>query len=318
MTEHVGSAGHHWERRTLQKVLLEHIKEQRRARRWRIFFKLMIIIFIAFLLYNWFHKDLPQPISSSKDHTALINIKGEIDSEKEASAENIRDALHSAFKNKHVKGIVLRVNSPGGSPVQARQIFEEIRSLRTQHPHVKIYAAIEDLGASAAYLISVAADAIYADKTSLVGSIGVRMDSFGFVEVMKKVGIERRLYTAGKHKAFLDPYLPSKPDEVDFIERQLGKVHEVFINNVREGRGTRLHETPEIFSGYFWCGEDALALGLIDGYGDAHYIAKEIIHAPDMVDYTPGVNLLDKIANRLGASIGHAFSQSAHSFMKGL
>lgn len=317
MTEHVGS-GHHWERRTLQKVLLEHIKEQRRARRWSIFFKLMIIIFIAFLIYNMFHKDLPQPISTSKDHTALIKVKGEIESEKEASAENIRDALHSAFKNKHVKGIVLEINSPGGSPVQARQVYEEIRSLRTQHPHVKVYAAIADLGASAAYLIASAADAIYADKTSLVGSIGVISDSFGFVELMKKVGIERRLYTSGKHKAFLDPFSPKKQDEVDFFDAQLKKVHEVFISNVREGRGTRLHETDDIFSGYIWCGEDALALGLMDGYGDAHYIAKEIIHAPDMVDYTTSATLLDKLANRLGASVGQSLSAGTKSFLKGL
>lgn len=312
------SANTQWERQTIQTVLLEHITEQRRARRWGIFFKFAIFAFIIIILLASFKKDLSQPVMMTKDHTALIDIKGEIGADQNASADNIRTALRSAFNNNHVKGIVLRINSPGGSPVQARQVFDEIQALKTEHPDIRIYAAIEDLGTSAGYLIATAAEAIYSDKTSLVGSIGVRLESFGFVDVMHKVGVERRSYVAGNHKDMLDPFLPRNPADERFIQKQLQTVHEAFIQNVKEGRGDRLHETPDLYSGLFWCGEEALALGLIDAYGDAYYVAKHIVKAEEVVDYTTGTNLFDRLAHRLGTSMGQVLSSQAGFVFKGL
>jgi protease-4 len=306
------NSGSQWERQTIQKVLLEHIREQRRARRWGIFFKLMFFV-LAVFIFSWLYtgsqsKDIPQPLTG-KAHTALINIRGEIMDEQDASAENIRDALKAVFENKHVKAVVLRINSPGGSPVQSRQIWDEIMRYKAKYPGIKIYAAIEEMGTSAAYLIATAADEIYADKTSLVGSIGVRLDSFGFVDAIHKIGVERRLYAAGKHKGLLDPFLPSNPEDDAFINEQLKIVHQAFIENVRQGRGARLKETPDIFSGLFWTGEQAIQLGLIDAFGDASYIAREIVKA-DLVDYTPSTGLLDRLANRIGASAAKAILYS--------
>ncbi|HQZ88217.1 MAG TPA: S49 family peptidase [Gammaproteobacteria bacterium] len=305
------------EQNILQTVLLEHIREQRRARRWSMFFKLIFVGFLIYLFTSFYNRDLPQPISLGQPHTAVIDVYGEIAAEDPANADDIRDALRTAFTTKQVKGVILRINSPGGSPVQARQIFSEIRNLKKQHPHIKIYAAIEDLGTSAAYLIAAAVDNIYADKTSIVGSIGVKIDSFGYVEGMKKIGVERRLYTAGKYKGILDPFSPRNPEEEGFINEQLRTVHMAFIENVREGRGNRLRETPDIFSGLFWSGEQALTLGLIDGFGDAQFIAKELIKIENLVDYTPNPTLLDKLARRMGASIGQTLLLNAGLIQKG-
>lgn len=302
MSEKAQTGSTHWERHTIQKILLEHIVEQRRARRWGIFFRLLVVAAVVLLLFTTLHKDLPQPVISSA-HTAIIDISGEIDAEQNNNADSIRTSLKAAFENKHARGVILRINSPGGSPVQARQIYNHIMYFREKYPNTKIYSVIEELGTSAAYLIACATDEIYADQTSLVGSIGVRIDSFGFVDAMHKVGVERRLYTAGKFKGALDPFLPRNPVEDAFIDNQLKIVHQAFIENVRQGRGSRLKETPDIFSGQFWVGEQALELGLIDGYGDAYGVARQIIHAPEIVDYSPTSNLLDRLANRLGASV---------------
>lgn len=308
MFKETNTSNPHWERQVLQNVLLEHLTEQRRARRWSLFFKFLFIITFFGLFLHGYSSDTPQPKGILQAHTAVIDITGEIAAEATANAEDIRIALRKAFANKHVKGVVLRINSPGGSPVQSHQIYQEMRELRAKHPSIKVYAAIEDMGTSAAYLIASGADAIYADQTSLVGSIGVRMDSFGFVDVMNKVGIERRLYTAGQNKGILDPFLPRKPEEEAFIKQQLQSVHEIFIANVKEGRGTRLHITPDIFSGLFWNGTDALKLGLIDGFGDTQYIAKTLVKNEHLVDYTPSSNLIDKISNKIGASMGAALA----------
>lgn len=297
------TSGSQWERQTIQKVLLEHIEEQRRARRWSIFFKLVVVGMILFFVYNYSDRDMGQNAIIAQAHTAVIDVEGEIGAAQEANADNLRDALKSAFANKQVQGVILRINSPGGSPVQARQVYDEIRSLRQLYPQTKIYAAIEDLGASAAYLIASATDAIYSDKVSLVGSIGAKIDSFGFVGIMEKAGVERRLYTAGSEKGILDPYSPRTATDDAFINQLLAITHEAFIKNVRDGRGTRLKESPNIFSGLIWTGEQALHLGLIDGHGDAQYIAKEIIKAEHLVDYSPTVNVVDRIANRIGASM---------------
>lgn len=305
------------EQKILQTVLLEHIKEQRRARRWSLFFKLIFIGFLVFFFMSVYNRDLPQPVTLSLPHTAVIDIYGDIAAEEPANADDVRDALKVAFASKQVKGVILRINSPGGSPVQSRQIFSEIRHLRKQHPDIKIYAAIEDLGTSAAYLIAAAADEIYADKTSLVGSIGVKIDSFGFVEGMQKVGVERRLYTSGKYKGILDPFSPRNPTEDILINETLKMTHMAFIENVREGRGNRLRETPDIFSGLFWSGEQALGLGLIDGYGDAQSIAKDIIKVENLVDYTPNPTLLDRLTRRIGASVGQALLLNTGLVQKG-
>lgn len=304
-----GSSGSaHWERQIIQKVLMEHVIEQRRSRRWGIFFKLIVIIAILFLLYYFFvQNELPQPGITTQDHAAYIEIYGDIDASQQNNADNIRSSLKSAFTTKQVKGIILRINSPGGSPVQARMIFDAIKYYRAKYPDIKVYATIEELGTSAAYLIASAADEVYADKTSIVGSIGVLINSFGFVDAMKKVGVERRLYIAGKYKGALDPFLPRNPVEDAFVEQQLKIVHQAFIDNVKEGRGDRLKvdQNPDLFSGQFWVGEDALNLGLIDGFGDVYSVTRNIIQVDNLVDYTTTSNLLDRLANRLGASFAY-------------
>ncbi len=299
------SKGTHWEKETLQTVLLEHIQEQRRARRWGIFFKLFLIVVIVVGFSGLFKKDATaKPAVGSRAHTALIDIIGTIEANSDSSADNIRVALRSAFDNKQAKGIVLRINSPGGSPVQARQVFDEIRTLRAKNPTVKVYAAIEDMGTSAAYLIACAADEIYSDQTSLVGSIGAKIDSFGFVDAMQKLGVQRRIYSSGKYKTILDAYSPTTVEETKLITEQVESTHQAFIENVRVGRGARLNENHEdIFSGLFWSGSNALPLGLIDGFADAHYIARELIQAEKIIDYTPNSNFLDRLVRRVGASL---------------
>lgn len=311
-TQPTGTNSSHWERQTIQKLLLEHVVEQRRARRWNLFFKILVVMVIAYFLIVTINKELPQPVMLNQAHTALIDINGEIDASQQNNADNIRDSLKSAFENKNVKGVIIRINSPGGSPVQSRHIFDEIWAYRLKYPKTKVYATIEEIGTSAAYLVACASDAIYADQTSLVGSIGVKIDSFGFVDAMHKFGVERRLYTAGKFKGSLDPFSPRNPAEDVFITHQLDLVHKAFINNVRQGRGDRLKEAenPDIFSGQFWVGEDALKLGLIDGFGDAYFVAREIIKAPNLVDYSPSSTIFDRLANRLGASVAQSLRRA--------
>ena len=311
------STSQSWERQTIQTVLLEHLNEQRRARRWGIFFKLVTLVIIIAFACNLYFKDRSQAAVSTREHTAVVNIYGAIAADEEANAETIRDALRSAFQNKQAKGVVLRINSPGGSPVQARQVYNEIRALRKQYPNTKVYAAIEDMGTSAAYLIACAADKIFADETSLVGSIGVKMESFGFVDLMQKAGIERRAYTAGKYKTILDPFAPMGEVEKQHILEELKVTHDAFIQNVREGRGKRLQENELLFSGLFWSGSRALKLGLIDGFGDADFVAQTLVKAKELVDYTPDINLIDKLTRRMGASLGAALS-GMHLLKQGL
>lgn len=294
-----------WEQQAVQAVILEHIKDQRSARRWTALYRLMILGIIAFIFFQVLKWDL-SPASSSilqQSHTAVIDIRGPIDADQSASADNINSALDMAFESKLVKGIILRINSPGGSPVQARQIYDKIQSLNAKNDKVKVYALIEDLGTSAAYLIASSTEEIHADKTSIVGSIGVIMEGFGFPDSMQKLGVERRLYMAGKNKALLDPFSPRNPEQEHFLQQELDMVHQAFIQNVRNGRKDRLKETPEMFSGLFWSGEHALRLGLIDGHKNAGEIAKELINAENMVDYTPGISVIDRIANRIGANL---------------
>ncbi|MCG6539183.1 signal peptide peptidase SppA [Pseudomonas sp. KSR10] len=291
----------------LEKTLLAGVQEQRRARRWGIFFKLLTFVYLfgALLMFSPL-LEIGDSRSASGSHTAVINVRGMIADEESASADNVVGALRAAFEDPKTKGVVLRINSPGGSPVQSGYIYDEIRRLRGEHSDIKVYAVIADLGASGAYYIASAADEIYADKSSLVGSIGVTAATFGFVETMDKLGVERRVYTSGEHKAFLDPFQPEKPEETKFWRDVLGTTHRQFIDSVKQGRGDRLQvaDHPELFSGLIWSGEQALELGLIDGLGNTSYVAREVIGEEELVDFTVKDSALDRFTKKLGASVG--------------
>ncbi len=290
----------------LEKTLLAGVQEQRRARRWGIFFKVLTFIYLFGALALFIPKlDLQQSAVAGKEHTALIEVRGMIMADEEASADNVVSSLRAAFEDPKTKGIVLRINSPGGSPVQSGYIYDEIKRLRGEYPDTKVYAVISDLGASGAYYIASAADQIYADKASLVGSIGVTAATFGFVGVMEKVGVDRRVYTSGEHKAFLDPFQPQKAEETQFWQGVLETTHKQFIDSVKKGRGERLKvaEHPELFSGLIWSGEQALELGLIDALGSSSFVAREVIKAKDIVDYTHEDTPFDRFAKKLGASV---------------
>lgn len=290
----------------LEKTLLAGVQEQKRARRWGIFFKALtfIYLFVALAMFApGLHLD--DAAARTKPHTALIEVRGMIADQEEASADNVVNSLRAAFKDPNTKGVVLRINSPGGSPVQSGYIYDEIRRLRAAHKDIKVYAVITDLGASGAYYIASAADEIYADKASLVGSIGVTASGFGFVGVMDKLGVDRRIYTAGEHKAFLDPFQPPKLEETEFWKTVLDTTHKQFIASVKQGRGERLKDAqhPELFSGLIWSGEQAIELGLIDGLGNSSYVAREVVKAKELVDYTHQDTPFDRFAKRLGASV---------------
>ncbi|MCP3753097.1 S49 family peptidase [Pseudomonas sp. SBB6] len=290
----------------LEKTLLAGVQEQRRARRWGIFFKLMGFVYLFGILALFTPlMDMDKAASRSVSHTALVEVRGLIADKEPASADNVVGGLREAFKDPKTKAVVLRINSPGGSPVQSGYIYDEIRRLRAEYPAIKLYAVISDLGASGAYYIASAADQIYADKASLVGSIGVTAAGYGFVGTMEKLGVERRTYTAGEHKAFLDPFQPQKPEETAFWQGVLETTHKQFIASVKQGRGERLKdkEHPELFSGLIWSGEQALALGLVDGLGSAGYVAREVVGEKELVDFTVEESPFDRFSKRLGASV---------------
>lgn len=294
----------------LEKAVLAGVVEQRRARRWGIFFKSLGFLYVfgaLFLFSPWASLDRAAAL---KSHTALIDVRGVIADEERASADNIVGSLRAAFKDKNTRAVVLRINSPGGSPVQSGYIYDEIRRLRGEYPDIKLYAVITDLGASGAYYIASAADAIYADKASLVGSIGVTASGFGFVEAMQKLGVERRTYTSGEHKTFLDPFVPQKEEETRFWGTVLDTTHKQFIASVKQGRGERLkdREHPELFSGLVWSGEQALELGLIDGLGSAGYVAREVVGEKNLVDFTEKESPIDRFAKKLGAGVAEQVS----------
>lgn len=282
-----------WERDLLARLAMSSLNEQRRARRWGIFFKaLAFIYFTAFLLM------LAQPewgvTGTGTEHTAVVNVNGVIASDTFANAEAINESLRAAFKDENTKAVVLRINSPGGSPVQAGHIYDEMLRLRREYPEIPLYAVIEDLGASGGYYVAAGAEKIYADKASIVGSIGVRWDSFGFVQAIEKLGIERRLMTAGENKGLWDPFLPEKDNEKQHVQALLDEVHQQFINAVRSGRGDRLKENELIFSGLFWTGEKSLELGLIDGFGDVQYVAREVFKQETLQDFSPRRNYWER------------------------
>ncbi|QBF27822.1 S49 family peptidase [Pseudomonas tructae] len=290
----------------LEKTLLAGVQEQRRARRWGIFFKLLTFVYLFGILALFTPlMSMDKAASRSVSHTALVEVRGMIADQEPASADNIVGGLREAFKDPKTKAVILRINSPGGSPVQSGYIYDEIRRLRAEYPAIKLYAVISDLGASGAYYIASAADQIYADKASLVGSIGVTAAGYGFVGTMEKLGVERRTYTAGEHKAFLDPFQPQKPEETAFWQGVLETTHQQFIASVKQGRGERLKdkEHPELFSGLIWSGEQALALGLVDGLGGASYVAREVVGEKELVDFTVEESPFDRFSKRLGASV---------------
>ena len=304
-----------WERTVLEKVALKAIEEQRRARLWGALFKLLWFAF-AFLVFaalmGWIGRSDPEggPTTVGK-HTAVVDVDGIIGIESKASAEKVIKGLNRAFKDENTKGVIIRINSPGGSPVQSGYINDEIRRLRAKHPKIPVHAVVQDLCASGGYYIAVAADRIYVDKASLVGSIGAIMGGFGFVGTLEKLGIERRAYAAGEDKDFLDPFLPENPRHREHAQRMLNEIHQQFIKVVRQGRGTRLKESPEIFSGLVWSGERSIELGLADALGSAEYVAREVIKAEKLVDYTVEENYFEALSKRLGTSFGETAARAA-------
>lgn len=291
-----------WERATLERLALRALDEQRRARQWSTLIRLLWLTLFFLVVagaLGWIGGASKEPIRTGK-HTALVELRGVIGVESRASADKMIQALNAAFKDKHTQGVVLRINSPGGSPVQAGYINDEIRRLRAKYPQVPLHAVVQDLCASGGYYVAVAADRIYVDKASLVGSIGVIMSSFGFTGAMDKLGIERRAYTAGENKDFLDPFAPENPAHREHAKKMLEEIHQQFIKVVRDGRGTRLKDSPEIFSGLVWTGERAVQLGLADGYGSLDSVARDVFKAENVVDYTPEDNYFEQLSKRLG------------------
>lgn len=291
-----------WERATFERLMFATLEEQRTARRWRSFIRLAWLAFFVFLLWALMHRGAPST-DKTAPHTAVVEIKGEIASGGEASAENVVAAMRGAFEDTGAQAVVLLINSPGGSPVQAGIINDEIKRLRVKHKK-PVYAVVEESCASAAYYIAAATDRIFVDKASIVGSIGVLMDGFGFTGLMDKVGVERRLMTAGENKGFLDPFSPQTEKHRVFAQSMLDQVHRQFIDAVKAGRGNRLKETPELFSGLFWTGQQAVELGLADQFGNLDFVAREIVKAEELVDYTRRENVAERLAKKFGAAIG--------------
>ncbi len=300
------NTGDGWERNVLEKVALAAIAEQRTARRWSMSFKMLVMIYLFLVLFlgmGWLKKAGDK---STGKHTAMVELRGVIASEGQASADNVTSGLQAAFKDSNTVGVVLRINSPGGSPVQAGYINDEIKRLRGLYPNIPLYAVVEDICASGGYYVAVAADKIYVDKASIVGSIGVLMNGFGFTGTMEKLGVERRAIAAGENKKFLDPFSPVNPAHKAFAEKMLAEIHEQFITVVRQGRGKRLKETPELFSGLVWVGPKSIELGLADALGSVDSVARDVIKAEDVVDFTPHENIAERVARKFGAAMAEA------------
>jgi protease-4 len=297
-----------WERELVTKLATAALKEQRRARLWGIFFKLLTFAYITLFLImavEWKGAD-----GSGGKFTAMVEVNGLIAPGTDASAEKIVAALQAAFKNKNTQGVVVRINSPGGSPVQAQTIYDEMKRLRKKYPEIPLYAVVEDVCASGGYFVAVGADRIFVGKASIVGSIGVLMNGFGFTGLMDKLGIERRLITAGDNKGMLDPFSPLDQKDAAHVKALMGDIHQQFIGVVREGRGQRLKETPEIFSGLIWTGQRSVDLGLADEFGSLEYVAREVVKAEEIRDFTISEGVAEKLARRFGASIASAFAES--------
>lgn len=293
-----------WARETLRQLAMSAVVEQRRTRRWGIFFKLLFFSYLIAVLVLVWPEDLLSTGSSHKPHTALVRIEGLIASSTEANAKNVIAALRNAFKDTNTVGVVLEINSPGGSPVQSGEIFDELQKLRQQYPKIPIHAVTSDVCASGGYYIAAGAQNIYANKASIVGSIGVRMDSFGFTDAISKLGIERRAYTAGSNKDFLDPFKPVNPGQIQHLQSMLDAIHAQFIAAVKQGRGNRLKDDAQLFSGLMWTGEQGIALGLVDALGNTRYVAEEVIGEKNILDYTERTGWLDRLLSGAEARLG--------------
>jgi protease-4 len=295
-----------WERQALEHLLLENLKESRKARRWKTILRvLFLILIIGFILQVLDLRPFGGTFGAER-HTAMVSIEGEISANAIANALDIGSALQAAFENDNSVGVILRINSPGGSPVQSGIINDEIRRLRTLHPSKPLHVVVEDICASGGYYIAVAGDQILVDKASIVGSIGVVMDSFGFTGLMDKLGISRRMITAGSNKGMLDPFSKEDPKQVEMVQTMLNEIHQQFIAVVKAGRGDRLKENPEIFSGRVWSGEQAVKMGLADGFGTVDTVARDVFKAPNILDYTMKENFAERVAKRFGAEMGSA------------
>ncbi len=300
-----------WERELVTKLATAALKEQRRARLWGIFFKLLTFAYITFILLLAVDWKGRAELASGKKHTAMVELSGLITPGGDASAEKINTALQAAFKDKNTQGVVIRINSPGGSPVQSQTIYDEMRRLRKKYPDVPLYAVVEDICASGGYFVAAGADRIYVSKSSVVGSIGVLMNGFGFTGLMDKLGIDRRLVTAGENKGMLDPFSPVQQRDVEHARKLVGDIHQQFIAVVREGRGKRLKETPDMFSGLIWTGQMSIELGLADALGSLESVARDVIKAEDIVDFTQKEGLAEKVAKRFGAGVAGALAELA-------
>jgi len=303
---------HLWERRVITKLAQASLKEQKRARRWSIFFKFLVFAYITFVLFMFLEPDITKAKMSQK-HTALVELQGVIANDESASADNIVSALRSAFEDEKTEGVILRINSPGGTPVQAGYIYDEIIRLREKYPETALYAVVSDMAASGGYYVASAADEIYASNSSIVGSIGVRMDSFGVVDAMEKLGIESRTLTAGENKALLDPFTPVNEKAMVHLQTMIDEIHLQFIDAVKKGRGDRLKEFDDLFTGLIWTGQEALEFGLVDNIGSASYVAREVIGAEDIVEYTVEEDVLERLVDRLGASTAKMLNKEVFS-----
>ena len=305
-----------WERDVIANLARDALAEQKRARRWGIVFKTLTFLYLFLLLFialGWLGGG---DVIETGDHTAVVELNGIIAPDSEANADDVVAGLNDAFEAEGTKAVVLRINSPGGSPVQAASINDEIRRLRGLHPEIPIYAVVEDICASGGYYVAVAAEQIYVAKASIVGSIGVLMNGFGFTDAMKKLGVERRLLTAGDNKGFMDPFSPLDSQQRDYAKNMLDDIHSQFIDAVREGRGDRLKETEQTFSGLVWTGEKSIELGLADALGSVAYVAREVVQAETIVNYSRRESLVERVARRFGASLGETFLREMDSELR--
>ena len=303
-------SNHGWERDLIERLSTASLNEQRRARRWSIFFKLLIFSYLFLLVFLAMQDtELGEASARAKAHTAMVEVNGLISDGTKANADNIIEGLRDAFADENTKGVILRINSPGGSPVQSDYVYREIKRLRAKHKEIPLHAVIVDIGASGAYYIASAADNIYVNPSSIVGSIGVLMNGFGFTGAMEKLGVERRLLTAGDSKGMLDPFTPLKEEEVAHVTGLLNDIHHTFIDAVKQGRGERLHDDPQLFSGKFWTGQQSIELGLADAIGDVDTVAREVIKSDEVVDYTPKPDILKRFADRFGAAMANVLGE---------
>jgi protease IV len=299
-----------WERQALEHLLLENLKETRKARRWKAVLRVLTILVIVSVVIVVFDFHLPGRGIGVEKHTAMVTLEGEISSSSMANALDVNSSLTAAFENENSAGVVLRINSPGGSPVQAGMINDEIHRLRKLYPKKPFYVVVEDICASGGYYVAVAADQILVDKASIVGSIGVIMEGFGFTGLMDKLGVTRRMIAAGSNKGMMDPFSKENPQQVEMMKTMIDEIHQQFITVVKEGRGARLKDSADLFSGRVWNGEQAVKIGLADGFGTVDTVARDVFKAPDILDYTMKENFAERVAKRFGAEVGAAAGKS--------